>query len=187
MIDDKSLDRTILSGAKAGLIVRVEDGMLQVLGDNWAAETPMPRLLRALRETLGSLVTILGTIPEEGDCFKIWKTKGEYTVQDVMGDTVSRALLDGEEERELLATPLSWGPWKLWQTKSGTIVGQTASAMGMMDMPAALDTLGAMRWVDYSTGERVACEPYIPDDPDKRALWKALEAVRWVWKEEPEG
>ncbi len=107
-------------------------------------------------------------------------------VQDALGETVSRALLDGEEEKELIATPLSWGLWRLWQARDGGIVGQTASALGMGDMPAALDTLGALRWTDYSTSERVACAPYIPDDPDKRELWKALEMVRWAWKEEPE-
>ncbi len=64
MIDDKALDRAILSGAKAGLIVRVEDGVLQVMTNTWAAETPVERLFSKLRETLGTLVTILGTIPE---------------------------------------------------------------------------------------------------------------------------
>lgn len=165
------------------MTVRVQDGVLQVITESWAAETPVQRLFSTLRGTLGTLVAILGMIPQEGDCFRVEKVKQDYVVQDMMGEAVRGDLLDGTEDRELRRTPLRWGFWPLWQAMDGTIAGQTVSALGMEDMPAALDTQGAMRWADYSTMERVACLPYIPDDADRLERWRALEAVRWVWKE----
>ena len=181
MIDDKLLDKAIKSAAKAGVTVRVLEGVLQVITDTWAAETPVSRLFSTLRGTLGTLVSILGMIPQEGDCFRVEKVKQDYVVQDMMGEAVRGDLLDGDEDRELRRTPLRWGFWPLWQAMDGTIAGQTASALGMEGTRAYLDTQGAVRWADYSTLERVACVPYIPDYADKLERWRALEAVDWCW------
>ena len=186
MINDDALNRTIKAAVKAGLNIHVQDNVLQVIGQGWAAEIPMQRFYSTLRTTLGTLVTMLGAIPEEGDSFRIWKSKEGWDVQDMIPDTIDRQLLDGEEDRKMLVTPLYWGRWRLWQAEDGTIVGQTAGAMGMGEMPAALDNLGALRWTDYSTMERVSCTPYYPDDPEKLERWKALESVRWVWTDMPE-
>ena len=185
MISDKYLEKALKSAAKSEVCVRVQDGVLQVVTQTWAAETPVTRLYSNLRGTLGTLVSILGMIPQEGDCFRIWKQKQDFIVQDCMGETVRGDMLDGEEQREMLRTPLRWGFWPLWQAADGTIVGQTASALGMEDMPASLDTEGALRWADYSTMERVACMPYVPEDADRLERWRILETVEWCGRKEP--
>lgn len=186
MISDKNLEKALKSAAKIGVCVRVQDGVLQVITETWAAETPVTRLYSTLRGTLGTLVSILGMIPQEGDCFRIWKQKQDYVVQDCMGETVGGDLLDGAEDREVLRTPLRWGFWPLWQAADGQIVGQTASALGMEEMPASLDTEGTLRWADYSTMERVACLPYVPDDADKLERWRILETVEWCGRRKTE-
>ena len=180
MISDKLLEKALKGAAKIGVCVRVQEGVLQVITETWAAETPETRLYSSLRLTMGTMVSILGMLPQEGDCFRIWKDKSGFVVQDMMGETVCGDLLDGAEDREVLRTPLRWGFWPLWQAADGTIVGQTASCLGMEEMPASLDTEGALRWADYSTMERVACVPYVPEDADKLERWRALEAIEWT-------
>ena len=191
MFDDKKLEKMLRRQVKTGLTIYVGGDEIAFVSSNWMARTTMERLREKLRITLGALVEMLGFIPEDG-AIRIRKNKDGYDVQEEMM-TVAANQISTFLARTLWPvkrTALSYG-WarELWQTRDGTLYGQTADRVDDGGNTAWLNGADCLVLRDLNNCEEQYIKVSRPEDDVGIVhfdMWQHLEEVMWTdWSDSP--
>ena len=181
MIDDKSLERCVKNEAKNGVTLYKSGEEIWFIGTGWAAMTTEGQMRERLRGTLGTIVEMLGHMPEDG-AIRIKKEYGAYTEQGEMAETVGN-LLDGyigPMTEILQRTPLHFRGRALWQAPDNRLYAVQAAPPAIAARETVLNEKGCIIRRSEESGDIVYAKiyrpDYVPDDPD----WEWLEERLWV-------
>lgn len=189
--EDAALERAIRAETRLGATVLGDREGLTVLGNGWMAEIPMHALFDRLRATLGTLVEMLGKMPDDGVAVTILRQKGCYALQTALPEAVSEWALEyiaEEQEEEVRHTNLSLGTNALVQKRGGEMHGLPRRGPNLNVRTMRITPAGIVREKDEDTGERLYRRAFRPGEDTHTETeverWKHLEAVTWCdWGE----
>lgn len=181
MINDKSLEKAIKRETKSGLTIYHNGNEIWFLGTGWVAKTTETQMRRELRGTLGTIVEMLGHLPEVGT-ITITKVEGEYIEQEALTETAATTLdsFCGMIRDNLERTPLQFRGRPMFQTGRNKLYAEAAEAPRIAARETVLNEKGCMVRRSETSEDYVIVRAFRPEFVEDDPEWDYLEKRAWV-------